>query len=658
MAPEEEGHQDAVPPDPWETRPAANHVGHNGHGRLVQAETVHGGVHFHESLDSSIESALRRIRHESGLGPDRIRDVLDTFCPSDARKYTVFTEELARHRLGLITGEPGRGRTHTAVHALATLSPGTPVDEVVIDADTADAGLADFTPAPDRPRFLDLSDLPAPGAGQRVAVRTLVERVRVSGALLVLVCRPGPWEQELSACRARLRIDAPVAAADVFRRTMARRYGADRAGRWADTPRVAAALSGAGPERAVRLVREAERTRPPHAPLAEEDHAAWIDRALKDFTDPADVLPGWSRDGEGTEFRRVLTQSVALLEGAPSATVLRHAHRLAEAWGVPPVRPTPVSGDGFSGDLAEIGARVRDDRVRFHRPGHRDDALDHLWREHPDARGPFQEWACGAVRDLPRRERVRVARRWLDLARRHRDPQPVDTLLHRWAASPALRWAAVPVLAEAAVTRELGSAVRSRLYRVAASSKATSQDLMVLEVCRVYGRVQPGTALTRLRHIAGKAPEKWTESLLRALVEIAAEPGNLPRVLETVSGWSGPGAGIGATALLRLLHGAGGEAPGLQDALERGALRTETVAGAWAASFRAGADVERALWSWFDTLSDRPGTGGPTAAALTDAAVKAPGFAAELRGCARRWSHAHTRTSPAVEELRRTLDEI
>ncbi|WP_159944389.1 hypothetical protein [Nocardiopsis sp. FR6] len=223
-------------------------------------------------------------------------------------------------------------------------------------------------------------------------------------------------------------------------------------------------------------------------------------------------------------------------------------------------------------------------------------------------------------------------------------------------------------MAEAAVTHELGAAVRSQLYRVAASPRLTPRDRMVLEVCRVYGRVQPGTALTRLRHIADKAPGEWAENLVRALAEIASEPGNLALVLvlvlvlvlERVSGWADGGGGsadVAAAALLRLLHG-DQDMPDVPAELERGGLAPEPVASAWAASSRSGHAVRPVLWSWLDALARHGRGDGAAATSLLGAAARDPGLADELGRCARRWSYAHTRASPAVEALRRSLDQI
>ncbi|WDZ88860.1 hypothetical protein [Nocardiopsis sp. HUAS JQ3] len=628
-------------------------------GQVVSADSITGGVHYHEYREFLGEAATRKLRHAAELGPDRIKDILAAFCPSDTRKYTAFTQELARHRMGLVTGEPGRGRTTTAIHALATLCPHEPVDEVIADLDVDDAGLADITLSSERPRFMDLSDLREPSASQRAAVRTFVEKVRASGTLLVVVCRSDSWERELAACRARLRIDAPARAVDVFFQSLARLYGADLARRWAADRRVEAALSGVGPARAVRLAEDVQRTRPPHAPLAEEDHTAWIERALKEFADTADTLPGWSSGDGENEFPRVLTQAVALLEGASSDTVIHHAHGLAERWGVSPMRPTPISGSGFTEYLGGIGAHVTGDRVHFHRPGHGDDALDHLWREHPDARASFQEWAWKTAPLLSREERIDVARRWLTLARRYRDPGPLETLLDRWSASPALQPAAVPAIAEAAVTRELGSWIRHRLYRIASSRRPTPRDRMVLEVCRIYGKIQPKTALTRLRHLANRAEDSWEEDLLCALADIAAEPGNLAVVLDALPRWvdgGGRRSTLAARLLLRLLEVEGPKGSPVLSALRRGALEPAPVSAAWCAVHLSAVRPGAVLWAWLGALSDQRRADGPVPASLLGAAAGDPGFADTLRRCARRWSCAHTRTSPAVEELRRALD--
>ncbi|GAA1467168.1 hypothetical protein NE857_13315 [Nocardiopsis exhalans] len=667
-------------------------------GQAVNVNRLDGDINFHERPDYREflgEAATRRLRHAAGLGTDRIRDVRLTFHPADRHAYEKFVRDLAWHRLGLIIGEPGNGRTHTAVHALtepelrgvestdqSLEAVGTGVDEVIIDPDEPDAGLAGITLDSDHPRFLDLSALPAPERSQRAAVRALVEQARSGGSHLVVIAQKGPWEDELLACRARMRADVPAQAEDVFRGAMGRLGQKDSVHLWLRDQRVQQVLASSGPGRAAQFVREAARTRPPqdlpageesHTELGwftEQEHRAWIDRVFKGFAVAGDPLPGWSgtggrgeqgeafgeREGKGEqEFTRVLIQTVALLHGATSDTIAEQARRLAERWGVEPPHPTPVSGDGFTRCLETIGAEVSYGHVGFVRKEHWWAALDHLWCEYPGARASFQEWGHGAAAALPKRERVAVARRWLRLARHHRDPAPVSALLDHWG-NDRLLWAAAPVVAEAAVCPEIGGAVRSHLYRIVTSAQPAWRYLLALEACRVYGRVQPRTALTRLRHLAGRIPEKWTENLSQALLDIAVQPHNFPVLLEVLLDWldqEGRSQEVAARSLMTLLNGeAGLDFPEL---LEKREAPATPLALVWCGIARALPEAREPLWDWISAL-DRlrgQGRGGVVLDCLCTAAGMDPPFGELLDSVARRWSVSHTRLSPAVEDLRR-----
>lgn len=655
----------------------------DNHGQAVSVGVLHGDVNLHERPDYREllgEVATRRLRHAAGLGADRVREVRLTFHPADPLGYRRFTKDLDEYGLGLITGEPGCGRIHTAIRALAGPFPEassevdpsfeaeeTGVDEVVVEPDTPDAGLAGIIFDTAVPRLLDLTPLPYPEPSQRAAVRALLTKARTRGVQLVVVARPGAWENELVARRARLHLTAQPRPEDVLEAALRRLHGEDPLVElWIQDTRVRDLLSGGSPARAVRFVREVDHARPPHGPLGKEDHLDWLDRALRAFTESGEPLPGWpeagqnGEDGHRTEFTRALIQTVALLEGARSAVIADRTHALAERWNIAPPYATPVSGEGFSRLLEDIGARLHTDRVHFDRRDHGRHALDHLWREHPGARASYQQWADDAAAHLPKSGRVLVATRWLDLARRHRDPSPMLALLHNWGLRNGLIWAAVPAVAQAAVSAELGPQVRFQLYRLATSEQPSSRHVMAMEVCRIYGRLQPGTALTRLRHLADRLPHTWTDNLDRALQEIAAERGNLPAVLAAVPDWLTGGEGA-RSAAIRFLSAllAGESAPNLPDALERGEVAPAVLAGVWQDLHHAlpgpqGPELRLLLWSWLDVLAERPRY-SQTLTCLYSAAEADPAFAETLSRCARRWAVSHTRPALAVEKLRRAL---
>lgn len=674
--------EEAFPAGPLPQPGSHNHIETNN-GQAVNVGNLNGDVNFHERPDYREflgELATRRLRHAAGIGADRIRDVRLTFHPVDRRAYEVFVRALGRDRPGLIIGEPGHGRVHTAVHALTEpefQGPKSPeptsghslgaaetrVDEVIIEPDEPDAGLAGITLDSAHPRFLDLSGLPEPDRSQCAAVRALIEQAIAVGALLVVITRPGPWEDELLACHARLRLDTQAETKDVFGTAMGRLGQAHFVPLWLDDPGIEAMLSSPG--QAARLVRAVDRARPLKMPevghITEQEHRAWIDRVLTGLSVVGGPLPGWSRstrrseDEDEVEFRRVLIQTVALLHGAPSDVIAEQSRRLAGVWGVEPPHPTPVSGDGFTRLLSEVGAEIENGCVRFPRREHQWEALDHLWREYPGARTSFQDWGHGAVAALTKRNRVAVARRWLALARHHRDPAPVLGLLGRWGGS-GLLWAAAPVVAEAAVSPEIGAEVRAHLYRITTTSQPDWRYLLAMEACRIYGRVQPRTALTRLRHLADRVPLRWNENIFQALGEIVREPDNLRTVLEVLPEWL-DGREQVRTIAVRFLTDllSGGSEVDLPELVERGEVPLTLVARMWWTAGPSLPEVRGLLWEWLDTLAElyeqRRGAGLHDC--LATAAAMDVEFAHALGGVARRWSVSHTRSCPPVEHLLR-----
>ncbi|MEU3306722.1 hypothetical protein [Nocardiopsis sp. NPDC006832] len=623
-------------------------------GQAVAAGKINGGVHYHEHIGEGI---TQRLRQTATVDEERVKEVRNTFCAADPAAYDIFRNELRDDGVGVVSGKPGTGRFTAALHALASVRLGSPIEELTIDTAAKDAGVSLINVDSDESLLLDLTGLPEPTTTQKVALRGLAMGARRSGALLVFVSdsvsRGFPND-----LRARLRIDAPAGAIDVFRRVMGRICGERATALWLDTAEVREALEGAEPARVITLVREAHRRKNSFT-----DEKEWIAHVLKDHVENSDDLAGWFREHAlDTEFQRVLLATVALLEGGPRAAIAHHARGLAKVWHVPPLWRTPISGDGLTSHLGEIKAHVREDGIYFNRPKAADEALDYLWREHPETRTLLREWVPVAVADLGEHHRLEAARRWLRLARRQRDFAPVRMLIEEWGNTKELMWEAIPVVAEAALSPEFGPRVRRLLYNIASSPRVRMSDRTVLEVCRVYGRIQPETALTRIRAIAEKVLVFWDPSLVQALEDIAGEPENTGVVLESLVDWTfrerkGRANEVAALALCRLLARGGKAGPRVLVDLWSGERTSDELARAWQAATSSEAEVGRALWAWFDALADCRDASDIGFEVLRGVAREHGPFRSALERWINRWRHAHTHRAPAIEELWRIITE-
>ncbi|WP_223839000.1 cyclic nucleotide-binding domain-containing protein [Nocardiopsis deserti] len=87
-----------------------------------------------------------------------------------------------------------------------------------------------------------------------------------------------------------------------------------------------------------------------------------------------------------------------------------------------------------------------------------------------------------------------------------------------------------------------------------------------------------------------------------------------------------------------------------------GEVDAGVVAAAWAGASAGGTEAGRALWSWFDVLSQRR-TDSETSRMLLRAAMVNERFLLALKRNLRRWRHAHTRRAPVLEALHRALSK-
>lgn len=640
----------------WRKEQWANRARKNT-GQMLQAGQIKGDVHYHQHI---VEQATRRLRQTAEVPRERVDEVVSTFCPTDKHAYRAFLTTLDRWGAGVIMGRPGTGRTVTAIHSLASCRPGKPIEQLTLDLEEKDAGVSYIDLDADHTYYLDLTSFPGLEDTHQVALRNLVQQSRVAGSMLVFIARAGQANEHVQDLQSRLTIDGSARAVDVFDRVMRSRCGDTDTAHWLGHRGLQEILEGAEPLRALRIAHKAQERRPGVGELTDEDYTTWIKEVLQECADTTEELSSWfNRHDLDTEFRRVLLATVAVLEGGHRTVIVEHADRLARRWHIPSLWRTPISGEGLTPHLWETGAYVREDTVRFKRPGSAADVLDYLWREHPGTRHSLQEWAAEAVLELSRDRKVEAARRWFELARRHKDVAPVRSLINLWGVSGSLMWYAVPAIAEAAVTPELGAQVRNVLYEIVRSTGSPMKDRTVLEVCRVYGRVRPESALTRIRIIAEKASAMWDQNLVSAIQDIAAEPAHTAMVLSALGDWTaepekGRRRAVAGAALARLL---GDRDDDSVPTVVRDGVDPDVLIDAWRRLVSTGQKTGRPLWSWFDFLESGGHERKAAFEVLWYAAHGDEVFHRDLDRSAHRWKCAHELEGTVPDRLLELLNE-
>ncbi len=664
-APGEPGPRDSDGPRPGEEAPKSgpdngwptrSHMASN-RGQAVQAGQVNGGISYHSYVYS--DEVAERVRSALRIDERKIATIRATYVA--CKGYDRFEGDLRQAGVGIVVGEPGTGRGASAIHALAALRPETPIQEEMPDLSERDAGLSSVTVDKDRTYLIDVSHAGDIGRTQQAAVRSFAARVREAGTVLIVIVNPRQWTEEFGEAYAWLEIEEPPPPLEVFHASMRYRTSAADADRWCGNGAVRTALENAEPGRATQLAGLAARDRPEGETLGEDAYRAWVDSVVETFADSAKRLRTWfaSRD-HADEFQRVLLEAVALLEGAPCPVVLERAHALADRWKIPSVWRTPISGRGLSELLRDFPAEVTGDRIRFTRPELGGAALDHLWREHPHARSGLLEWSRETAEALSVQDKRGLADRWLRLGLRHSDPAPVIELMREWGSTPRLIWSAVPAVAEAAVTVEIGSRVRAELYQIAHSG-GTWRLRMAAEVCGVYGRAQPRSAMVRLRLIAARVPHQWADSIVGIIENIAQEQDNLEAVLEELTTWGGDSAWHGhrrhfaVQGLARLLTRRDGQrgapVPSIFADLAAGRVTQDTITECWRTLSADPGQTSRAMWAWLDAFETQANLMEPVPASLRAAASSDPELAAMSIRAINRWRLAHGRRVAAIERL-------
>ncbi|MFF2541344.1 hypothetical protein ACFVUY_02155 [Kitasatospora sp. NPDC058063] len=235
------------------------------------------------------------------------------------------------------------------------------------------------------------------------------------------------------------------------------------------------------------------------------------------------ALAAWSnRSGDVAQVvaaidsgrQRALLLAAAMLEGAPTDAVFRHAEALLGK-----VEHTPDEKPGFERpDLAERLAELPVDvdstgRIRFTSLAYGGAVRSHFWSYFPGFRKQFGAWVADTVKDQRRcldlEDRAKFLGRFTDQSLRVGELGVLQQLAGTWAADSALQDEAMLVL-ERVLSHEVhGASFRGWIYEQV--TKGTLEPSTVQTLVRVCTEVlapsHPEQALVRIHHMARRAPK-------------------------------------------------------------------------------------------------------------------------------------------------------
>lgn len=508
--------------------------------------------------------------------------------------------------LAVITGPAGYGKRTAGIRALWEVSQASV---------TADAGkplaLSEIRPDWSKPESPDTSLLPdQPGTGYLLdvaaeigswtqpdqvagALVTHAEELRRNGSYLVVIADDHGWPEGLSGTLSRVTVRAKARplAHRVATAHLEYLHRKPERVRWLNTASgepgsrqfggAAHALTEKSrPSDAARLAVELART---------DDSADGLDTALAAFQQWRTQIVDIFKKTEDRPSDRALLIALLFLSGDEILTIQAAAGTLL---GKPAQADVEVilTGPDLSARLRGVGAEVTGRHAGLdHKPGYAQAVLNHLWQQRPDIHPHLLPWLdkITAPNEPGSRRLAAISGLLVELAITENDIRIIERI-HTWIGEGTKNTKHLQliagVFARAAEADALGLKVRARLLDWSQDGQESVATVVALVCQSEFADHYPRQTLVRLRHILDR-PERDTavREAEKALQDIAAHPGQLPRVWTTVIKWATEhGHLAGHRAFLSLLDpqhnpyvlqvmlAAAGQDPAVKEALLRG----------------------------------------------------------------------------------------
>ncbi|MFC0543713.1 hypothetical protein [Kutzneria chonburiensis] len=466
----------------------------------------------------------RRVRAMQWFSARRLSSLSACFVEPEgfSQAQTVLVEK----RAVLVAGPAGSGRLTAAAMLLHRVGNASRIRQVDIDLGDEDQPVLDTGQVqPGESLLLDLSTLDLPDflrASRELGA--VVDRVAEVGGLVAVVLpdyeRQVP-SSNLRGLRVELRLTSSLAR-QVFEYHLKAR-GVSPGG---SNPLLAAMFD-----------------RPRAGELAELADLVTESGGITGSWDEALVvalgtLSNWSAELTETFAAhpdaawRSLLLAAALLADCPPDAVFEADRELVRLLDFPDVDEHPFARPGLTERLADVGAEIVDEQVRFSRPRYADAVLTHVWRNFPGLRPTLAGW----IEQVPRlartslvdHDRTLLAERFTTLSLRHGMIGDLLQTARRWASVGDNRTTAlaVQVLGRAVLDPIHGWQFRRRVYAWARDSSVSPRLAgVVIAVCEsVLATAHPEAAMIRLHHLTRHRDETVGSAAVEALLRLVVGP--------------------------------------------------------------------------------------------------------------------------------------
>ncbi|MGW7353629.1 hypothetical protein [Streptomyces sp. NPDC054784] len=460
--------------------------------------------------------------------------------------------------LAVIAGPCGYGKRAAGIKALWEVSQaeerarGKALRLGAIAPDWERPGFPDIAELPDEPGTCYLLDVAAeistwirPGlvAGQLL---NYAEELKSQGSFLVVIADENGWPESASAALANVVARATIrpSARRVARAHLERLHHRSDRIRWLDTTPMDADRVGEAAHVLTDSSRPDDAARLAAMLASTSDSAEGVRKALSAFKEwRGDVKDVFAKTEDKPEDRALLISSL-FLDGKDALTIQDGARALLGESPETNVR-TILTGPDLTTRLTAMGADVRGRNVSLkHRSGYARAILLHLWQQRADIHPHLLRWldTITTSRKLGADRVADIADLLVELAVAQNDIRVVKQV-HAWIDKgdngPEHRELIARVLTVAAEADTLGAEVRALLLDSAQDESEAVATVVALVCQGGFAEHYPRQALVRLRHILDRTePDEAVSTAQRALRDIAARDGQLPRVWSTVIKWA------------------------------------------------------------------------------------------------------------------------